>query len=64
MKTKTMVTAIALFCAMAAEPLVTMAQSAPPPPPPPGMSVGANAPDGSGAPQQRRRSAVLTDAAA
>ena len=55
MKTKTMVTAIALFCAMAAEPLVTMAQSAPPPPPPPGMSVGANAPDGSGAPQQRRR---------
>ena len=52
MKTKTMAIVIGLFCAMAAESLVTMAQPAPPPP---GMSVGANVPDGSGAPQQRRR---------
>ncbi len=55
MKTKTMAIVIVLFCAMAAKPLITMAQPAPPPPPPPGMSVGTNVPNGSGAPQQRRR---------
>ena len=48
---KTMAMAIALSCAMAAEPLAA-AQSAPPPPP---VAVGAMATDGSGAPHQRRR---------
>jgi len=49
---KSMAMAIALSCAMAAEPLAA-AQSAPPPPP--DVRVGATAADGSGAPQQRRR---------
>ncbi len=48
---KSMAMAIALSCAMAAEPLAAV-QSAPPPPP---ATVGTMATDGSGAPQQRRR---------